>query len=135
MKILCKKTGCILHCEDEGFLGLTNGEYSVEIKKTRNPRFNKKYFSLLNLIFENQSVYDNFEELRIEIKFLIGHYATHVTHKGKIIYIPLSTSFDSVDEIEFEKIYSKTLDVAFSHFITGSEEDKNRFTNELSKFL
>jgi hypothetical protein len=135
MKILCKKNGCILRSDDEAFLGLANGEYTVEIKKERNPKFNNKYRVLLNLLFEHQDFYDTKDAFEIEMKFLVGHFKTHITMKGNPVYIPLSTSFDSIDEIEFEKIYNRTLDVAFSKFIKGTEEDKNNFTRELCKFI
>ena len=94
----------------------TGDEYSVEIKKARNPQHHRKMFSLLNLAFHNQEKYDTFEDFFIEVKLKAGHYQEHVTTKGKIIYVPKSVDFSSMDQTEFDPFYSKVITVVMESF-------------------
>ena len=89
----------------------------VDYKAKRNVQFHKKGFSLLNLIYQNQSKYESFEAMRTEFKLKAGLYELHVTTKGKTIYVPKSMSFSEMDENEFEELYSKFIDIALKHFV------------------
>lgn len=103
-------------------------------KKMRNPQFHRKFFALINLVFERQKKYEVLEDFLTEIKLKIGHYREHVTTKGVLIYVPKSISFNKCDEIEFRKIYSKTIDVCLAHFITGTPEEIEQMVNEVISF-
>lgn len=133
---MVKRDGCLYACEEfaDLFLELKDGDYFVNIKKNRNAGFHRKYFALLNKVFENQDIYSNIDDLRFEIILKTGHYKTHFTMKGNKIYIPNSISFDNMDEIEFEDLYNKTIDVVFQFFIKGTPEDEKKFIQELSRF-
>lgn len=127
MKITATKTPVGLepnpeHYED--FDSLTDGEeYIIEIKKQRNILFHRKYFALIDYAYKNQSKYFNKADFLVEIKLLSGHYEEHITLKGNIIYTPKSISFDKMDNIEFEKFYSKTIDIIISKFIDAPEDE------------
>jgi hypothetical protein len=95
----------------------------VEYKPRRNYQFHKKAFSLLKLVFDNQSIYSNMEDLRTEFKLKAGWYQEHITTKGKVIYLPKSMSFADMDAVEFEEIYSKFIDIALKHFVTFNKQE------------
>ena len=73
----------------------------VDYKRPRNAAFNRKFHALIHVVFVNQEKYRNKEDLLIEIKLKCGHYQEHITTKGKVIYIPKSISFASMDDVEF----------------------------------
>ena len=95
----------------------------VDYKAKRNVQFHRKGFALLNLIFQNQDKYKNFEDMRTEFKLKAGLYELHVTTKGKTIYVPKSMSFSEMDENEFEELYSKFIDIALLHFVSMDRQD------------
>jgi hypothetical protein len=83
-------------------------EYEVEIKKKRNYKFHKKYFALVNLCFENQSVFEDINDLRYYLTMKSGYVKKVNTGTGEM-FIPKSISFSSMDEIEFTDLYQKTI--------------------------
>ena len=57
---------------------------SCEIKQPRNVAFHRKFFALINLVFENQEVFDNIDFMRKEITKAAGFYDEYLNHKGVI---------------------------------------------------
>jgi hypothetical protein len=82
--------------------------YLAEIKKPRNILFHRKFFALLNLLFDNQDVHDDIDELRSDLLINIGCYKEKPNLDGEVIKIPLSISFSKMDEVEFSKMYEKS---------------------------
>ena len=97
--------------------------YRHEVKKPRNYIFHKKYFSLLNLAFENQENYDSFESFRDAITMQAGYYDSHVSLKGVTVFKPRSISFSSMDELDFDKLYNQTINVILK-YVLGCGEDE-----------
>lgn len=85
-------------------------EYEVEIKRKRNYEFHKKYFSLLNLCFDNQEHFDNIDDLRDYLTCKSGFYIKIPTPDGEMIK-PKSISFSKMDDIEFDRLYQRTIDI------------------------
>ena len=104
----------------------------IDYKAKRNPLFHRKGFALLNLIFQNQDRYTNLEDLRVEFRLKAGFYSEHITTKGRLIYIPRSMNFSSMDENEFEELYSKFIDIALKHFVTM---DKRELEDAVLRFI
>ena len=102
-----------------------NEVFKAAITKTRNGGHHRKMFALLNMVFENQDRYEIFEDFLTEIKLRAGHYKEHVTMKGKVLYIPKSINFASMDQLEFNQFYEKVTEVCLKHFydekMTGEE--------------
>ena len=119
--------GCLLPSDDECIEAMNkikNGtEIMIEYKQKRNVRFHRKAFALLNLVLKNQDKYSNINDLLVEFKLKSGHYEEHITTKGKIIYIPKSIAFSEMDELEFNELYSKFIDIALQHFVSMSKEE------------
>ena len=91
--------------------------YRHEVKKPRNYKFHKKYFSLLNLAFENQEKYECFKAFRSAITMQAGWYNTHTSLSGTLMFSPKSISFASMDEIEFAELYEKTVTIILKYVL------------------
>jgi len=96
----------------------------AKVSKMRNPKFHRKYFALLQVMLDGQEKYTNPEDLLTEVKIRIGHYSEHITAQGELVYVPRSISFVNCDELEFESIYSKTLDVALKNVLPNWTKDE-----------
>jgi len=88
-----------------------NEPIEFEFKKKRNYKFHKKFFALLNLVFENQEQYNNIEHLRKDLIISAGYYDLRYNIEGVEIQEAKSISFSSMDENEFSEVYSKIIDV------------------------
>jgi hypothetical protein len=84
--------------------------YEVNIKKPRNLMFHRKFFALINLVFENQEVFDNAEDLRYYLIMKAGFYKKVKTPTGEM-FIPKSLKFDKMDNVEFEEVYNGVIKV------------------------
>lgn len=130
-KFFLKKTDKVYIPCDDNSIEITNKLdagtiVSCEAWKERNYRFHKKYFALLNIVFENQKKYDNFEAFRAEVIMRAGYFNMHIHLSGQQSFSPKSIAFKNMDEIEFEKLYSKTIDVILKHFLVGTTDEEIR---------
>ncbi|QQV90515.1 NinB/ Orf homologous recombination mediator [Polaribacter phage Freya_1] len=90
--------------------------FECEIKKKRNYEFHKKYFALINMLFDNQERYNNVDDLREDLTIEAGFYTKRENIKGESIKKADSVSFASMDEFKFNELYNKTLDVIVKYF-------------------
>ena len=97
----------------------------MDYKPKRNYQFHKKFFSLLNFVFENQQHYKSIENLLEAYKFNAGYFETIVTHKGKKHYKAKSISFHTMDNEEFEQFYSKAIDTSLEFIQMNKQELEN----------
>jgi hypothetical protein len=88
--------------------------YRAEIVKPRSYAHHKMIFALLNLTYENQDRYDNFESFRKAVAMAAGHTEELVTLHGEIVRLPKSLSYEALDEIEFTKIAAEMMTVCCS---------------------
>ena len=87
-----------------------------EIKKPRNYQFHKKYFALINMLFDNQEIYNNIDHLRHDLILEAGFYDLRKNIQGIEVKEVKSISFASMSEDEFTELYSRTLDVIVKYF-------------------
>ncbi|WP_435416296.1 DUF1367 family protein [Polaribacter aestuariivivens] len=90
--------------------------YQCEIKQPRNLKFHRKFFSLINMLFENQERYSNVERLRKDLIIEAGFYDEWVDLQGEIKQEAKSISFASMTEEDFGNLYSKVIDVIVQYF-------------------
>ena len=105
----------------------------AKITKPRNYRFHKKFFALMNyaygiwdpeeLEYRGQKVGKNFDRFRKDITMLAGYYDLVTNIKGELKAEPQSISFGSMKEEEFEKLYSKTINVLIKRVLTNYTRD------------
>lgn len=99
----------------------------IEAKLPRNPVFHRKFFAMLNLGYEHfetsrkhktykgKPVTKSFESFREEVLILAGFYEQTFTLKGELKLEAKSIKFASMEQPEFEDVYSKVLDVLLEH--------------------
>ena len=95
--------------------------YEADIKNPRNVGFHRKFFALLNIGHENTSLEMPFETYRKYITIKAGYFNTYQTPKG-LFYDPVSISFASMPQDEFEELYSRVLDKIIQDIGTTKEE-------------
>lgn len=102
-------------------------EVTCQIRQPRNPKFHRKFFSLLQLVFDNQERYKDFEQFRDEIVMRAGYFEEHKHLTGKVSYRAKSLAYDSMDDIEFSQLYDACCEVIIQYFwndITQAEIDE-----------
>lgn len=97
---------------------------SIEVKRARNVRFHRKFFSLLNLAYDTwepcgeklhkgEPISKNFERFREDILILAGHYEASYGVDGSVKLNAKSIAFANCDEDAFKQIYKSVLDVVW----------------------
>lgn len=93
-----------------------NEMIECDIKKKRNIKFHRKFFALLNMVYQNQEHYTNIDHLRCDLTVSAGFYEKRISFYGEEIVHPKSISFSKMDEHEFNEFYSAVLDEIVKHF-------------------
>lgn len=101
-----------------------------EITKPRNIKFHRKFMALINLVFQNQSQYNDFDRLRKDLTIEAGYYDEWVNLHGAIEREAKSISFANMDDLEFGELYNSLLDVIVKYF----HFDKIEIEENLSEF-
>ena len=101
-----KKTGAVIH---------------ADFKQSRNYKHHKKYFGMLKLAYDNQEQYKSFDMLREALQIAAGHCELIQTLDGRQWVKAKTINFASMDQKEFEKLYSDVLDILVQHFGFGEE--------------
>ena len=99
---------------------------SGDFKKARNYEFHKKFFALINLLWDNSPMNIPFNTFRA--------YAIAISGHGSVVNgvaIADSISFDNMDEIEFQELYKDILQFGVEH--TGA--DREFIENNLLSFM
>ena len=118
---------------------------SAEIKRPRNYEFHKKYFTLMQYAFgiwepecleyKGQQVGKSFDRFREDITILSGFYTLTENIKGEVRAEAKSISFGKMEDDEFAKLYSKTIDVLLKHvFKNYTREDIDKVVDNLIGF-
>lgn len=102
----------------EAFSKVGSGDVLVWIKKPRNPKFNRYFFAMVGVIFDNQSRYQTKDQLLDAIKIAVGHYDTVISARDSKPYLVLrSISFDNMDEMQFKEFVDRVMDVVAAQII------------------
>lgn len=137
---LAKKGNAFIPADTESQIKahkISQGE-TVQCKSIdqRNYMHHKKFFALIQLCFENlpEKYADHFptpEHLREELIKLAGWKEHHKDFRGNDVYRAKSIAFDKMGQEEFEKLYSKVLDLVCR--LIGIEETD--IMDELLNFM
>ena len=131
------------------FKRLEAGELvKVSLKIERNGKFHRKFFALLNVGFEawdpgrkhkqhkGMPVAKNFEQFREDVTILAGFYEQTFDLRGHMKVKAKSISFASMDQQEFERVYSAVADVLLQHVLTRySRADLDEVVERVMRFL
>ena len=108
-----------------------NVPFEIEYKKKRNILFHRKFFALIELVYQNQEVYNNKEHLRKDLTISAGFYDIRHNFEGVEIYEPKSISFANMDEVEFSELYNRFIDVV----VQWLGIDKQSIIDEIEQFF
>lgn len=140
--LLTKHEGKLIPAYDSDlteYSKIVEGEILVcDLDDRRNLRFHRKYFALLNFVFENMSEdlrerIPSVEILRSEIMRILGKVEVYYTLDGKRMLIAESIAFANMGQKRFEKIYSDTIDVCLKYFLP--DVDREDFELEIVNFM
>ncbi len=101
------------------------------IKQPRNPLFHRKFFALMQLVFQNQETYSNLDHLRHDLTVAAGFYEKWVTFDGEEKTRAKSISFSSMTAEEFKELYDKVLDVIADIY----KWEKQEIIEQLQNFM
>lgn len=112
--VLCKRLTSLIPVDDEGkeaLDGIGQGELvKVKITKARNLKHHKKFFSMLQLVFQNQEKFPTLRHLLTAVKLEAGWYEDGpVDFRGRPQYLPKSISFAKMDQTEFDDFYVQAI--------------------------
>lgn len=86
--------------------------YRADVVKPRNYRHHCLCMALLNLTFENQDKYHQFEPFRKAVAIEAGHVETLIKLDGEVLLLPKSLSYDAIpDDVTFGKVMSEMMSV------------------------
>jgi heterodisulfide reductase subunit B len=129
VKIYLKKHLNALHPADEEaaeYLKKVKSGVAVscEMKRPRNYANHRRYFSLLKLAFENQENFKSLDQLKEAIKFELGYTELIRKFDGTFIEKAKSINFASMNEDEFQKYFSMSIDVILKFILPGVERQE-----------
>lgn len=82
-----------------------------EVTQPRNLAFHKKFFALLNVVWEATGEWQSVYALLIELKVNVGHvHRALIRETGEVVSVPKSISFAQFDETSFAEFYEKCLE-------------------------
>lgn len=101
----------------------------VKISNIRLLWYHRRFFLALKFIHENLSeeylkIYPTQESLRKVLLILSGHIDIIEMPDGSIQKQARSINFETVNQDDFEQIYSTFIDVALEYFITDEETQR-----------
>jgi hypothetical protein len=98
----------------------------VYASKRRNIKFHRMGMGLLQLAFQNQNQYDNFDIYRQDLTVAAGFFHEGKDEKGNLKLYPKSLSFDKMDEAEFGHWYEAVKSMIIQKFkITDADIAEN----------
>ena len=96
-------------------------EHHFVHKKIRNPKFHRKYFSMIRMLFDQQEKFKSERAFRRWLQSRAGYYEATETDKG-IFYDPISIAYDSLDNDKFQELFELVTQVAYEIFALDNEE-------------
>lgn len=122
-----------------------NGEYKAVLTQPRNSQFHRKFFALLNACYKNYEqpevyyyevrVFKSLERFREEIIIACGYWELSLDKKDRVIQVAKSISFAKMDQIQFEQLFSKAIDVILADYLPHySKGDMDAMVAEILRF-
>lgn len=82
---------------------------SFEHRFPRSPKFHRLHFALLGEVFDNQEQFACADDLRKWLEVGAGHCQFVPGPKGRLVALPLSIAYDSLDDAEFYEHHVKVV--------------------------
>ena len=121
---VCKGLGATLRPADEvatdAIRKFPAGEvYEIEIKRPRNLKFHRKAFALMQLAYENQENYTEFDKFRRALVIEAGYFDDLRLLDGTTVREAQSLSFAKMDEDDFGKLYNALINTILRVVLPG----------------
>lgn len=101
------------------------------ITQPRNIAFHKKFFALINLVYQNQEHFKSVDKLRKDLIILSGYVDTTTSIDGTVRVEAKSISFASMSQLDFDNLYSAILDTIQKYF----SFDRESVQNEIDQYF
>jgi len=122
-----------------------NGEYKCVLTQIRHAGFHRKFFALLDVAFDawdcptaeykGEPVQKNRDRFRKDLIILAGYGYPVVNVRGEVRYEAQSMSFAKMDQVEFENLYSRVIDVILAKVLTSyTKADLNEQVARVLRF-
>lgn len=131
-------------------MSLEPGEFSlIEFVFPRNSKFHRKFFSMLHFAFDawepdrkrktykGRAVAKNFDRFREDVLILAGFSEQTFDLRGNMKLKAQSISFASMDDAEFERVYSAVATVVLENVLTSysGREELDRVVDKMMGYL
>ena len=105
--------------------------YRANVVKPRNLKAHRKYWALVNLVYQNAEGYASAELVHAHLKLLAGRCSPVVSKAtGETFLVPESISFSAMDEAEFQEFWARCIKAVCEHIIPGIEVDAVQYEIE-----
>lgn len=98
--------------------------YRASVVKPRNLRNHRRYWALVNLVYQNADGYASAELVHAHLKLLAGRCSPVVSKTtGETFLVPESISFSAMDEAEFQDFWGRCIKAVCEHILPGINVD------------
>lgn len=122
------------------------GYYKAKFTEMRNPGFHRKFFALLNIgfdawepeekLYKGQKAEKCFNRFRKDCTILAGYYCSTYDINGDLKLEAESIAFGSMEQDEFEKLYSSVANVILRKILTKyTRDDLNNVVDQVLGFV
>lgn len=103
---------------------IPQGNYvHVEYKRPRNGSMHRRYWALVQMIYENTTLYGSAEQASDHLKLLAGHCET-IQYRGETYNLPKSISFSAMNQDQFDAFWSRVVKVVCEQLMPGVNSDQ-----------
>ena len=125
---------------------MMGGGVRAKITKVRNIGFHRKFFALLNIGFEawetpegeygGMKVEKEFERFRKDVTILAGYFTPVYNMRGEVRLEAKSIGFGSMEQDEFEAVYSAVANVLLRKVLKNyTRDDLDRVVENILNFV
>lgn len=107
------------------------GEFIAETRGARNLKQLKMWWTLCNLLAENDNEYDTKEKASNGLKLALKHVDTFLDRDGKLHISPGSIAFESMTQEDFNPLFKAAIDKVAEWLGNSPKEVMDRF-NEIT---
>ena len=89
--------------------GLQQGEtIRMTVIVPRNGKFHRLHFSMLGALFDAQEQFEDMDKMRMYLTVGAGHCDLIPGPNGRMVAIPKSISYETLDDVDFSEVHEAT---------------------------
>lgn len=92
----------------------------------RSPQQHRLFWALMRICADNVDWLTDKDHAAREIKLACHLYEAHVSHDGKLVYVPMSIAWESLDQDKFNPFFERALRVICEKWIPGMDKEDLR---------